>query len=253
MNKTRRETAEYARRVGDYLTANSLPIDTQLFIIPSFLSLESALPLKENSAVRLGVQNIYPGDEGAFTGEVSARQAADAGASIALIGHSERRALFGETDEGVNAKVLAAIDTGLTALICVGERAIEREAGCGKEHVVRQVRMALIDVPKEATPLIWIAYEPVWAIGVGGRPATSAYAEEVHTAIRSALTELYDTETARQIPILYGGSVDMENAAEYVRRSNIDGVFVGRYALDVDAFIRLIDSLKKLRAEAGSI
>jgi triosephosphate isomerase len=187
-----------------------------------------------------GVQNVWTEDRGAFTGETSAPMAKDARAKYALVGHSERRHVFGETDEQTAKKCAAAARSGLVPILCVGELLSEREAGDTNTVVLRQVRAGLADVSPDVVSAMAIAYEPVWAIGTG-RTATPDDAAVVHVEIRRALAERLGRE-ATEVPILYGGSVNSTNAPALMAAEGVDGLLVGGASLDVDGWTRICET-----------
>jgi triosephosphate isomerase len=187
--------------------------------------------------VSLGIQNIWTEDKGAFTGESSAPMARDAGASYVLVGHSERRHIFGETDQQTAQKCAAAERHGLTPVLCVGELLSEREAGNTNEVVLRQVLAGIERLNNDAIASMIIAYEPVWAIGTG-KSATPADASAVHGVIREALHDRVNVRAA-EIPIIYGGSVNRDNAASLMAADDVDGLLVGGASLDVDGWTLL--------------
>ena len=197
-----------------------------------------AWALREREDILLGVQNIHWEAKGAFTGETSASIAREAGASIALIGHSERRHVFGETDEEVARKVKAALAHDLDVMVCVGELIEERRAGRVDEVILRQLDAALAAVPKDAVARLSIAYEPVWAIGTG-ETATPQDASAAHSTLRRRLTEKLGAGPGAAVPILYGGSVKPENAAELLAAPEVDGLLVGGASLDPAGFARI--------------
>lgn len=188
------------------------------------------------SGVALGGQNMHHEASGAFTGEISAAMLKDVGASFVILGHSERRTLFGETDALVHAKTLAALRSGLTPIVCVGELLEERESGRTREVIGRQFAGSLAGLAADQMAATVIAYEPVWAIGTG-RVATPAQAEEVHADLRKLLAERYNQGLADEVRILYGGSVKPDNAGELVGQPNVDGALVGGASLKVDDFL----------------
>jgi triosephosphate isomerase len=211
---------------------------TVIFLPPAVSLLAVAEALRERPDIRLGIQNIFWEDQGAYTGEVSAPMARDAGASVALVGHSERRRIFGESDEQVARKVAAAVRAGLAPLLCVGETLEERRAGRAREVVLTQLRAGLSAIePHQAAGMI-IAYEPVWAIGSGehARPEDAA---EIHAEIRAELRAQIG-ERGRAAPILYGGSVNRGNVAELLACSEIDGLLVGGASLDVEVWCSIV-------------
>lgn len=213
--------------------------DGEVIVAPPFTALHSVGQVIKGSYVALAAQNMYYEDKGAFTGEVSSVMLKDAGCSFVIIGHSERRKYFLETDESVNAKVKKALAFGLKPIVCVGETDDERVKGITQSIVDRQVRGALAGVTDISN--VVIAYEPVWAIGTG-KVATSAQAGEVHAFIRGILTELYSA-AAQDIRILYGGSVTKDNIAELINMEDIDGALVGGASLKPDAFLGIIKKM----------
>jgi len=225
------------RAFFDRLALDEVPDDRELVVFPPALSFAAAVEVRGRSArVRLGVQNIHWDDEGAFTGEVSASMAAEAGATFVLVGHSERRHLFGETDDEVARKVSASRRHGLTPIVCVGETIEERRAGRVEEVILRQLDAALGALGGAAGTLL--AYEPVWAIGTG-ETATPRDASEAHAALRGRLAEAWGAAAAARVPILYGGSVKPENAAELLAAPDVDGLLVGGASLDPGSFARI--------------
>ncbi|MGR5548876.1 triose-phosphate isomerase [Vibrio sp. DNB22_12_1] len=238
MNKNTQTAEAWASAVLPSLKHCSSRI--QPFVIPPFPYLQMVSNLFSEQPIRVGVQNICWQDDGAYTGEVSPLMAKDCGATIVEIGHSERRAMFGETDETVNLKVHAALRHGLTPLVCVGDTAQEKQWDVSAETVIRQVKIALYDVPVESLMRVVIAYEPVWAIGEHGVPATKEEAQTIHQAIRSALAELYGEDVSQSMLLLYGGSVNLSNAGGLIEQPDIDGVFVGRTAWEADGYSELL-------------
>jgi triosephosphate isomerase len=207
----------------------------ELIVFPSVVSLSTAAAARP-PRVRLGVQNIHWWSEGAFTGEVSAAMAREAGAHFALIGHSERRHVFGETDEQVALKTSAAVRDGLVPVVCVGETLEERRAGRVEEVILSQLDAALPELA--AAPRVLIAYEPVWAIGTG-ETATPRDASAAHGTIRRRLVEALGTDRALDVPLLYGGSVKPGNAGELLAADEVDGVLVGGASLDPHSYVQI--------------
>ncbi|GAB4085123.1 triose-phosphate isomerase [Myceligenerans cantabricum] len=235
MTKTIGEAVAYARE----LRPEAVPDGVQPFVLPAHTGLAAvrdALPA--GSPVLLGAQNAHWAAEGAGTGEVSMRMVADAGAVVVELGHSERRAAFGETDGTVARKVRAALDAGLTPLVCVGETAEVRDAGRAVEHVAGQVRAALAHVARDEVPRVLLAYEPVWAIGTGGRAAALGEVSPVLAEVAGLVRGLGAGTGCRAL--LYGGSVDRANAAGLLADAHVDGLFVGRAAWDVAGFLGLL-------------
>ena len=248
MYKTIKETKVFLDTLTD-LTKDMNREDFELFVIPSYTSLPDAVKIENRGLVHLGAQNMGWEDEGQFTGEISPVMLKELALDLVMIGHSERRHVFGETDERENWKVLAARRHGFTALLCVGETGEEKENNISDEVLRTQLKVGFKDVPAERafdgdTPKIWVAYEPVWAIGVGGKPASAEYAEAKHQVIRDCLVELFGAR-GEEIPVLYGGSVNPQNAEELIVRRNIDGLFVGRSAWDAEKFNDLIRLARK--------
>jgi len=211
----------------------------EVAIAPTFTVLITANLALEGTGIGLAGQDCYWESQGAFTGEISAPMLADVGCKYVIVGHSERRQYFGETDETVNRKVRAVLAAGLTPIVCVGETLAEREADRTLEIVGRQVRGALEGLPPEAVGKLVLAYEPVWAIGTG-KVATSAQAQDVHGAIRGLLVELAGDEVAQSVRIQYGGSVKPDNAAELLAQPDVDGALVGGASLKAEDFAAIV-------------
>lgn len=212
--------------------------DAEIVVIPPFTALSEVGKTLQGSTIKIGAQNIFWEEKGAFTGEVSAPMLKDAGCQYAVIGHSERRQFFGETDETVNKKIKAALTHALTPIVCIGESLEEREKGEIIDKVDSQIKAGLDGLGKEEMSEIIIAYEPIWAIGTG-LTATPAQAEEVHSFIREKLTEKYGNETATCAIILYGGSVKPDNTYSLLKEQNINGALVGGASLEADSFIQI--------------
>jgi len=214
--------------------------DVEVVIIPAFTAIPALVSASERvPTIRIGAQNMHWEKNGAFTGEVSATMLRALYVKYVIVGHSERRTLFGETDEVVNRKVRAALDAGLRPIVCVGETLQQRDGGHVEEVLRRQICEGLNGVVPKDQPEIVVAYEPCWAIGTG-RSATPAQAEQAHAFIRSVLSELSGASTADRIRIQYGGSVKPENAEDLMRQKNIDGALVGGASLDPRSFARII-------------
>lgn len=242
MYKTIEDTVGYLRA----LTENTKDIsrkEIELFIIPSYTALESAVKKVDRSLVKLGAQNMCWEDEGQFTGEISPVMLKELGLDLVMIGHSERRHVFGETDAEENKKVKAALNHGFTTLLCIGETKEEKDFGISPEVLCTQLKVGFHGVSESRISKIWVAYEPVWSIGVNGTPASADYAEEMHKVIKACLRELFGT-AADTIPVLYGGSVNPGNADELIIQPSIDGLFTGRAAWQADKFDKLIRSAK---------
>lgn len=226
MNKTPSEAIELAKMLKDKVAGARAEV---IFCVPAI----DIIPVGEvikGSGIGLGAQNMYFEDRGAYTGEISAPMLKDAGVKYVIIGHSERRQLFGETDETVNKKVIKAFEYGITPIMCCGETLEEREKGETKMKIAMQVKNGLLNIAKENVKNMIIAYEPIWAIGTG-KTATNEQAEEICAEIRRLIAEKYDAETAENVHILYGGSVNGKNASELFAMENIDGGLVGGASL----------------------
>lgn len=213
--------------------------DVQVAVCPPAVYLHHLGTLLTGSFIGLGAQNMSPEKEGAFTGETSGTMLKDVGCSCVILGHSERRQFYGETDALVNAKTIAALGYGLTPIVCVGEMLEQREAGSTAQVIDQQIRGSLAGLTNEQAGQIVIAYEPVWAIGTG-KTASPAQAEEVHAQIRQLLGELFSKSVAESIRIQYGGSVKPDNAAELLGQPNIDGALVGGASLKADSFAAIV-------------
>jgi triosephosphate isomerase len=238
MNKTIPEALALVRELKGLVA--SVPGDrVEVAVAPPFVSLLAAAAELQGSAVKLAGQNCHWEASGAFTGEVSAQMLKDVGCAYVIVGHSERRQFFGETDETVNKRARAVLGAGMTPILCVGETLAEREAGRTLEVVERQVAGALKGFQAAEVSGFVLAYEPVWAIGTG-RTATSAQAQEVHRAIRDQLSRLYDPGTADQVRIQYGGSVKPDNAAELLGQPDVDGALVGGASLKAGDFAAIV-------------
>ena len=235
MNKTPAETKPFIEELKP-LVADA---DCDVVICVPFVDLQAALEATEGSNIKVGVENCYWEKSGAFTGEVSADMLASMGVPYVVIGHSERRAYFGETDETVNKRVRGAIDSGLTVILCVGEVLEQREQGITEEIVGMQTKVALGGVSKEELDKVIIAYEPVWAIGTG-KTATPDQAQEVNHYIRTVIADLYDEEAAQAITIQYGGSMNDKNADELVSKEDVDGGLIGGASLVAEKFSAIV-------------
>ena len=216
----------------------------EVAVCPASVYLEAVAAALKGSKVGLGGQNMYFEPSGAYTGEISAAMLLDIGCQYVILGHSERRHVFGETDEGINKKVKVALEVGLTPIVCVGETLPQRESGDTMSVIRRQFEGSLAGLSDADMKKIVIAYEPVWAIGTG-KTATPQQAEEVHLALRKIMESCYNNKIAETVRIQYGGSVKADNAAELLGQPNIDGALVGGASLKVDSFMGIIDGSKK--------
>ncbi len=238
MYKNIQETSSYLQSL-ESLTKDISREELELFVIPSYTSLDQAASCANRSYVKLGAQNMCWEEQGQYTGEISPLMLKELHMDLVMIGHSERRHVFGETDELVNKKVRCALAHDFTALLCVGETAEEKNYGICNEVLRTQLKIGLHQISSDKTARIWVAYEPVWAIGVNGIPASVEYAEEKHKVIKECLLELFG-EAGNAIPVLYGGSVNPENTDKLITQPSIDGLFTGRSAWQADAFDKLI-------------
>ena len=211
----------------------------EIVVFPPFTSLPLAGPILAGGNIDLGAQNVHWETNGAFTGEISAGMLVAAGCRWAIVGHSERRHHFGESDDTVNRRARAALAAGLQVIVCVGETLKDREVGKTLEVVGRQTRGALLDLDSDAMQRVCIAYEPVWAIGTG-KTATPQQAQEVHTMIRGLVAEVTDAKIAGSVRILYGGSVKPDNVDALMVQPDLDGALVGGASLDARSFTRIV-------------
>jgi triosephosphate isomerase (TIM) len=211
----------------------------QVVVAPPFTALAAVAEELRGSRIVLAAQNVHWEPKGAFTGEVSTSMLEDAGCGMAIVGHSERRQYFGETDQTVNRRTRALLKSTLQPIVCIGETLAEREAGDHKKVITQQLAGGLDGLTGQDLLRIILAYEPVWAIGTG-RTASPEMAQEVHGIIRDWLTQKYGSETAAQVRILYGGSVKPENIADLMKQPDIDGALVGGACLDADSFLRIV-------------
>jgi len=241
MYLTSKEASEIAAGIAD---AANRATDVDVAICPSFTLLSAVREAFSNSRAKVGGQNLFWEAKGAFTGEISAEMLLDAGCTYVIVGHSERRQYFGETDASVNRRAHAALAAGLIPIICVGETLDEREEGTTAEVIARQVQGGLDKFTAEQLPQIVVAYEPVWAIGTG-KTATPAMAQEVHKQIRDLMVKLYGKEAAEQVRILYGGSVKPDNAVVLFREKDIDGGLVGGASLKAGDFAEIIKAARQ--------
>jgi triosephosphate isomerase len=215
--------------------------NTKVIVCPPFTSLSLAHSLLAGSAVALGAQNMYTEDEGAFTGEISPAMLKEVGCTYVILGHSERRQYFGETNEFINKKARKAIASGLIPIICVGETLEQREKNITDQVVTAQVKGVLKEISSAEVENLIIAYEPIWAIGTG-KTATPAQAQDVHLLIRKILGQLYSWSTAEKVVIQYGGSVKPENSRELLSQPDIDGALVGGACLKADSFVAIVEN-----------
>ena len=225
--------------VGDLRTLVQHVTDVDVVVAPTFTALHAVAEAARKTNIRVAAQNLYWEREGAFTGEVSPGMVKEAGATYVIVGHSERRRLFGETDVTVNRRVMAAFSAGLVPIVCVGETLEEREANDTLNVLDRQVKDGLERLTPEQAMGLVVAYEPVWAIGTG-RNATAAQAGEAHAHIRKRLRQWFGGDAADRCPLLYGGSVKPDNIAEIIAEPDVDGALVGGASLDARSFADII-------------
>lgn len=242
MNKTPQEALQLARA----LKMKSTDIrKTDIGVCPAFLAIPAVADILKESRIMVGAQNLYINKNGAFTGEISAPMIKDAGCTLVIIGHSERRQYFQETDELVNKKIGFAMDEGLKPIVCIGETLEERENGKMESVIEKQYTGAMKDIPETRAKDIIIAYEPVWAIGTG-RNATVQQADEVHRMIRRLAEKIYSSAFAESMIIQYGGSVKADNAKDLFSSPNIDGALVGGASLDPDGFLAIVRAAESI-------
>lgn len=235
MNKTASEAAAFIAEVRDGLSAIE---GVEVAFCPTAIAIPAAAEAAAGSSVGIGAQNMHWEESGAFTGELAPAMVAEF-CDYVILGHSERRQMFGETDEGVNKKVHAALEHGLTPIICVGETLEQNEAGETYEVVHRQVGLAVERVKSADLPRLVFAYEPIWAIGTGKSANADDAQQAIKTCVRDTLTEMYGEEAAQQVRIQYGGSVKPHNIAEYMAQPDIDGALVGGASLTA-GFVELV-------------
>ena len=239
--KMNNDLNESQKLVSEILNGLGNDDKCEVIVCPPFTSLGEVHSLVKDSVIKLGAQNMYFEKSGAFTGEVSADMLKSAGCEYVIIGHSERRTIFGESDELINAKIKAAINNGLKVIFCIGESLSEREKGITHDIVKMQVTKGLENISNEELKNIIIAYEPIWAIGTG-KTATPEQAQEVHAFIRKLIANIFSEEIANKIIIQYGGSVKPDNASTLLSQSDIDGALVGGACLKADSFLSIIAS-----------
>ena len=236
MYKTVADTVKYVKELRGLVKDVA---DVEIVVAPPFTALHAAAEAARNSNVIIAAQDCYWEREGAFTGQVSTQMVREAGAEYVIIGHSERRTLFGETDTAVNQKTTAAFAAGLTPIVCIGETLDQRDRNETLDVLDRQITKGLERLTGEQLALLVIAYEPVWAIGTG-RTATPVQAGEAHTHIRGRLRQWFGAEAADKCHVIYGGSVKPENAKDLVGQADVDGALVGGASLDIKAFLDIV-------------
>lgn len=237
MNKTARETRRFMLALRNKLAG--MDSRSEVLVFPPFVCLETAVDAARDMRVEVGAQNTSWQKSGALTGEVSPEMLEDLGVTHVLLGHSERRGIFGETDEDVNRKLRHVLSGGLKPIVCVGEVLSEREGGLTEDVVRRQIGGAFKDVAPDHAARVAVAYEPVWAIGTG-RTSSPEMANEVHVLIRDAIAGIFGKVEAGGMRILYGGSVKADNAGGLLSESDVDGVLVGGASLEADSFAGIV-------------
>ncbi|HEY9167725.1 MAG TPA: triose-phosphate isomerase [Candidatus Kryptonia bacterium] len=239
MNKDLNETSDFIsafrKEMNDYNAA------AESVICPPFVALDVAAKSLQGTKFKLGAQNLHYENDGAYTGEISVRMLKSVGVQYVIVGHSERRQYFGETDEIVSKKVKKALSGDLKVILCVGESLSERDGGVTEKVLERQVKAALNGITTQQVSSLVIAYEPIWAIGTG-RNATPQQAQDAHAFIRTTVAKIFDKDTAAQLTIQYGGSVKPDNAAQLLSQPDVDGALVGGASLTADSFAKIVKS-----------
>ncbi len=239
MNKLPSETFDFIKKVEEATKG----AECEVVCCTPYVNLSEAVRGASGTHIKIGAENLHFEDKGAFTGEVSADMLLDIGVNYVIIGHSERRQYFAETDETVNLKTKKALSKGLIPIVCVGESLEEREAGITMEQIAIQTKKAFAGISADDAKKVVVAYEPIWAIGTG-KTATAEQAEEVCAGIRSLIEGLYDAETAKAVTIQYGGSMNAKNAEELLQKPNIDGGLIGGASLVAEDFAVIVSAAK---------
>ena len=241
MNKLPGESKDFIVQLKEHASAAKW---CDVVLCVPFTHLHAAVKAARGTRIAIGAQNCHFAEKGAYTGEVSCRMLADMGVKYVIIGHSERRQYFGETDQTVNLRTLAALNAGLTAIVCVGETLEQRELGYTETLLKFQTKMALTNVSAEQLKNVIIAYEPVWAIGTGVT-ATADQADEGNGFVRAAIAEVYGADVAETVTIQYGGSMNAKNADELVAKANVDGGLIGGASLKAEDFSVIVKAASK--------
>ncbi len=236
MNMTPAETTDFMKALAPKVADVK---EAKVVLCVPFVDIAAAVEATKGTNIEIGAENVHMEEKGAYTGEISGKMLASCGVKYVIVGHSERRQYFGETDATVNGRVKAGLANGLKVIVCVGETLTEREQGVTFETVARQTKIALLGISAEDMKNIIIAYEPVWAIGTG-KTATAEQAEEVCAYIRSVVASLYGAEVAEATTVQYGGSMNAKNAAELLAMENIDGGLIGGASLKPDDFTVIV-------------
>ena len=237
MNKTPAEAAALINEMKPLVK----DADCDVVLCVPYVDIAAAVEAAKGSNIKIGAENVHFKASGAYTGEISAEMIVASGVEYVVVGHSERRQYFGETDQTVNLRTLAAVNAGLTAIVCVGETLEQRELGYTETLLKFQTKMALTNVTKEQLKNIIVAYEPVWAIGTGVT-ATAEQADEGNGFVRAAIAEVYGEDVANTVTVQYGGSMNAKNADELVAKVNVDGGLIGGASLKTDAFTAIVDA-----------
>lgn len=240
MNKTITESVPYINKLKEI--SKQLSSNINLFVIPSYVTLTSIKEIIRESNILLGAQNMHWKKEGPYTGEISPSMLEDIGINLVELGHSERRQYYNENDAEVNKKVLSALNYKIKPLICIGESQEEKNHNMSKKSLERQLKTCLKNVPKKQINEVLIAYEPIWAIGNKGSIADSSYIKENINYLKNLLFDLYGTK-GRDIPLLYGGSVNKDNFMKYMQITNVNGLFIGRSAWNINDFEFILNKL----------
>ena len=240
MNKTRDEALQFIYAVNNELPSNEKV--ESVICAPAILL--RCLVKRQGDELRIGAQNMHYAENGAYTGEIAPNMLESTGVSYVILGHSERREMFNETDEAINKKIVAALNHEITPIVCCGETLAEREANRVEENLGNQIRKAYAGLPSEQVVKTIIAYEPIWAIGTG-KTATPEVADETCGYVRSVIKEMYGAEVSEAIRILYGGSVKPSNVDELMAKENIDGGLVGGASLEAESFLKLVKACVK--------
>lgn len=241
MNKTGAEGKAF---IEEFIPKVANINDVEIVVCPTYTALESVVEAAKGSNIKVGAQNIHWAESGAFTGEISADMLKEVGVEYVIIGHSERRQYFGETDTTVNQRIKAALSADLQTMFCIGEVLEDRESENTESVLDVQIRNGLVDINSTEMNNIIVAYEPVWAIGTG-KTATPEMAEETHAFIRSVLVDMFGENVAEKVRIQYGGSMKAANSAELIGQTNIDGGLIGGAALEPESFFQLINNASK--------
>lgn len=242
MTKTIAEGIAYTNELKKI--ANELTSNIELFIIPSHTALVDIKKEVAETRIKLGAQNMHWDDVGAFTGEISPKMLNEIGIDLVELGHSERRQYYNENDLDINKKVVSALKYGMRPLVCIGENIGQKNNFISFEILAAQLKVCLKGLSEEEAKQVLIAYEPVWAIGENGIPADSGYVGETHTFLRHTLIEMFP-ESGHEIPLLYGGSVNLDNFQKYIDQKDVNGLFVGRTAWNMETFKVLLLDLEK--------